>query len=147
MNKSCNQLLGGSPGFSRVRSRCLALLYVAFIGGVAQVYAQNARSIIEKVPTFLEYQLQKREPTLNVQWSWSKIDGQPHAYEIVIDSPLSRETTHLCIDGQLAKTVPPSVSRFDWSFKSLPVGPHEVTLLVTDENGNIGIASRPVRIR
>ena len=111
------------------------------------VMAQGTNSITEYVPTFLEQQLEARDPTLNVLWEWSKVEGQRYAYEISIISPTSWASARFCVDGEQSKTIAPSVSRFVWSFKSLPVGMHTITLLITDDEGNIGVASRPVRIR
>lgn len=147
MNNSTYFALNGSYRLCMIRLRWLALLCAMALGSVAHSYAQTANPIIEKTPTFLDYQLERGVPTLDVQWSWSKVEGQRHAYEIDIRSPESWATAHLCVDGQLAKTIPTSVSHFNWSFKSLPVGKHMVSLLITDEYGEIGMASRPIRIR
>lgn len=125
------------------------ILCISILGCLssARVWAQDARPIIEIVPTFLEQELEGREPALDVLWTWNKVEGQRHAYEIVIDSPSSWKAAYLCIDGKLAKILPPATLRFDWSFKSLPAGKHTASLLIKDENGNIGVASRPIRIR
>ncbi len=125
----------------------IALIAVPGMMLLSRVYAQEVKPIVEKVPSFLEQQIEGRDLVLNVNWKWKKVEGQRHVYEIAISSPASWTAANLCIDGQKAKAIPPSESRFMWDFGSLPVGVHMVSLLVANEKGDIGIASRPIRIR
>jgi hypothetical protein len=150
MNKFICFSFGNSHGQTGLaRSIRFALIGALILGclPLASAYAQNTNSITEYVPTFLEQQLEERDPTLNVRWNWSKVEDQRHAYEISISSPTTWASARFCVDGEQSKAIALSTPQFLWSFKSLSVGKHTASLLITDDEGNIGVVHRPIRIR
>ena len=147
MNRHRVQTISGLQRLLTDRSMLLVLLFCIVFASGGRVFAQTDEAIKDNTPTFLEHQLALRRPTLNVLWTWDKVEEQPYAYRIEINSPVSWATAYLCVDGRLAKTISPSASRFEWTFRSLTAGKHMTSLLVIDNDGNCGVAYRPVRVR
>ena len=147
MNRHRIHAISGMQSPLAGRAALLALLLCIVFVSSWRVSAQNVETIKDNTPTFLEHQLALRRPTLNVLWTWNKVEGRPYVYRIEIKSPTSWVAAHLCIDGRLAKTIPPSTDHFEWSIQALPVGKHTASLLITDNDGNFGVAYRPVRVR